>query len=213
MRFSRREFNSRHFHNAKRCIWDAKRPTKIYTMRISRRRHPKIEPKKSFVYNEGIKAPVVLVLGSEGQNLGVLNTGEAIRLAREQEMDLVEINPKAEPPVAKIMNFGQYQYQQEKADRLKKAHQHVVKTKCVKLSLRIGQHDLDIRKNQALEFLNAGHKVKMEVFLRGREMQQGGLAMEILKKAVGEIAAVQPIRFDQEYERQGNVVTTTFTKA
>jgi len=182
-------------------------------MRISRRRHPKIEPKKSFVYNEGIKAPSVLVLGSEGENLGVLNTGEAIRLAREQEMDLVEINPKAEPPVAKIMNFGQYQYQQEKADRLKKAHQHVVKTKCVKLSLRIGQHDLEIRKNQALEFLNNGNKVKMEVFLRGREMQQGGLAMEILKKAVNEIAAIQPIRFDQEYERQGNVVTTTFTKA
>ncbi|PIT88188.1 MAG: translation initiation factor IF-3 [Candidatus Magasanikbacteria bacterium CG10_big_fil_rev_8_21_14_0_10_36_32] len=181
-------------------------------MRISRRRRPKIEPKKQFVYNEGIKAPVVLVLGSEGEHLGTLNTGEAIRLAREQEMDLVEINPKADPPVAKIMNFGQYQYQQEKADRLKKAHQHVIKTKCVKLSLRIGQHDLEIRKNQALEFLNNGHKVKMEVFLRGREMQQGALAMEMLKKAINEISAIQPIRFEQDPERQGNVVTATFAK-
>lgn len=182
-------------------------------MRISRKRRPKIEPKKHFFYNEGIQSPSVLVLGSEGQNLGEMNTGEAIRTAREEEMDLVEINPKSEPPVAKIMNFGQYQYQQEKADRLKKAHQHVMRMKCVRLSLRIGQHDKDIRKNQAMEFLNNGHKVKMEILMRGRENQQGKLAMEILKKAIEEIAAILPIKFDQEMERQGNVISTIIFKS
>lgn len=182
-------------------------------MRISRKKRPKKEPKKHFFYNEGIKTPTVLVLGNRGENLGVMNTGEAIRLAREQELDLVEINPKSTPPVAKIMNFGQYQYQQEKAERLKKAHQHVTKIKGVRLSLRIGRHDLEIRKNRALKFLNDGHKVKMEIILRGRENQQGPLAIEILKKAIHDIDAVQPIKFDQEVERQRNVISAIIFKS
>ncbi len=181
-------------------------------MRISRR-SKKEEPKKIYFYNEGITAPSVLVLDSNGENLGIMNTGEALRLAREQESDLVEINPKAEPPVAKITDFGQFRYNQEKENRLRKAHQHVVEIKGVRLSLRIGRHDLEIRQTQALKFLNNGDKVKIEIILRGREMQHGQLAFEIIKNFVNEINKVEKIRWEQPVERQANKVTAIIAKS
>lgn len=182
-------------------------------MRISRRRKKPEEPKKVFFYNESITAPQVLVLGPEGENIGVLNTAEAIRQAREMEMDLVQINPKVDPPVVKIMDFGQYQYQQEKQARLRKAHQHVAKTKCIKISLRIGKHDLDIRHRQTIDFLEDGNKVKIMVVLRGRENQQNALAFDLLDNFIKAIAEKMLIKFDQEKERQGNMVTAIIYKS
>ncbi|MFA5127459.1 MAG: translation initiation factor IF-3 [Patescibacteria group bacterium] len=181
-------------------------------MRISHRRRKPEEPKKEFFFNEGIKALQVLVLDATGASLGVMTTGEAIRKAREQEMDLVEINPKTEPPVAKIMNFGQYQYQQEKASRIRKAHQHVSKTKCVRLSLRIGANDMEIRRKQTLNFLNGGDKVKVDVCLRGRENQQSAMAFEMIKKFIQSATADITIKYDQEVERQGSTITATIFK-
>jgi len=181
-------------------------------MRISHKKK-KEEPKKIYLFNEGITAPQVLVLGSEGNSLGVMPTGEAIRRAREESMDLVEINPKTDPPVVRIMNFGQFRYSQEKEARIRKAHQHVVELKGVRLSLRIGQHDLEIRKNQTLKFLNEGNKVKVEIFLRGREMQQGGLANDVIKKFIGDVTAVVPVRYEQNIERQANKLTAIIAKS
>lgn len=181
-------------------------------MRISRKK-TKAVPKKFYFFNEGITASEVFVLDYEGQNLGAMKTAEAIRLAREQEMDLVLINPKSDPPVAKILNFGQYQYQQEKEARLKKAHQRITKTKCLRLSLRIGAHDLEIRKNKAVEFLNEGDKVKIEMILKGRERQQVPLAIEMIKKNIETINAEVPVRFDQNIEKQGNSVSAIIAKA
>lgn len=182
-------------------------------MRISHRRKKPVEPKKKFYYNEGIVAPRVLVLDASGENLGVMATAEAIRLAREREFDLVEINPKVDPPVVKIMDFGQYQYQQEKQARLRKAHQHVTKTKCIRLTLRIGSHDLEIRKKHTLEFLEDGDKVKIDVVMRGRENQQPGLAFELIHKFIDSIVASTQIKYDQEIEKQGNAVTATIFKS
>lgn len=179
-------------------------------MRISRKKRPE-EPKKIFFYNEGIRALEVLVLDDTG-NLGVMKTAEAIRLARERELDLVEINPKADPPVAKIMDFGQFRYQQEKETRLRRAHQHVVETKCVRLSLRIGVHDLEIRKNQAIKFFEQGDKVKIEIILRGREMQRGQLALEVINKFVENLNAVFPVRKEDDVERQANKIAVTLMR-
>lgn len=182
-------------------------------MRISRRRRKPEEPKKVFVYNESIRAPQVLVLNNEGKKIGIMDTSKALQSAREQEMDLVEINPKNNPPVARIMNFGQYQYSQEKAARLKKAHQTVIKIKGIRLSLRIGAHDMDIRKKRTLEFLNSGNKIKIDVILKGRELQHIPLAFDLLKKFIAEIETTCQIKFDQEYERQGRMVTAIISKA
>ncbi|MDO8509923.1 MAG: translation initiation factor IF-3 [bacterium] len=181
-------------------------------MRISHKRK-KEDLKKQYFFNEEITAPEVLVLGAEGEKLGVMKTAEAIRLAREQELDLVEINPKVDPPVVKIMNFGQFRYAQEKEQRIRKAHQHVVETKCIRLTLRIGEHDKEIRKIQTLKFLDNGDKVKIEVVMRGREMQQGPMAFELLKKFILDVSVVAPVRFDQNTERQGNKVTAVIAKS
>ncbi len=180
-------------------------------MRISHKKK-KEDIKRDYNFNEGIVAPLVLVLGEDGGNLGVMKTAEAIRLAREQELDLVEINPKIDPPVVRIMNFGQFRYNLEKEARLRKAHQHEVEIKCVRLSLRIGKNDLEIRKNQISKFFENGDKAKIEIVLRGREMQHAPLAFDLLKKVVGEVNAVTPVRYDQPAERQGNKVTAIIAK-
>lgn len=180
-------------------------------MRITHRRKKEV-PKKIYFFNEGITAPQVMVLDATGANLGVKPTAEAVRFARGQGLDLVEINPKTTPPVAKIMNFGQFRYQQEKEARLVKAHQHVVDTKGVRLSLRIGKHDLEIRLNQALTFLNNGDKVRVELIMRGRELQQVPMAFEIVKKFISEVSAALPIRSEQNAERQANKITAIIAK-
>jgi translation initiation factor IF-3 len=134
-------------------------------------------------------------------------------MAREQGLDLVEINPKTDPPVAKIIDFGQFRYNQEKEARLAKAHQHVVELKGVRLSLRIGTHDLDIRKSQALKFLNDGNKAKIEMQLRGREMQSVDRAKEMIREFVANINSEVPVRWEQEVEKQGNKITAIIAKS
>lgn len=181
-------------------------------MRISHRKK-KEEPKKSYAINEEITSSEVLVLSKDGQNQGVMTTGKALLLAREQGLDLVEINPITNPPVAKIIDFGQFRYNQEKEARLQKAHQHVVELKGIRLSLRIGEHDLEIRKNQTLKFLNDGNKAKIEIMMRGREMQQGPRAMEMVRQFVKTVNEVVPIRWEQDVERQGNKVTAIIAKS
>jgi len=180
-------------------------------MRISHKKH-KPEPKKIFFHNEGISAPEVLVLDNAGANLGVMKTAEAIRLARTNELDLVLINPKTEPPVAKLIDFGQFRYQQEKEERLKQAHAHVTEVKGIRLSLRIGAHDLEIRQTQTIKFLNDGDKVKIEIILRGREMQQKHLARAVVEKFIQNVNSLVPVRLDQEIEMQFNKVTAIMAK-
>jgi len=181
-------------------------------MRISHRRK-KEEPKKIYFFNEGIAAPQVLVLDKAGANLGVMPTAKALSLAREEGMDLVEINPKSTPPVAKIIDFGQFRYQQEKEARISKAHQHVVEIKGVRLSLRIGDHDAEIRRNQALKFLDEGNKVKIEVILRGREMQQAKLGFDQVKSFVEEIQKTTPVRWESPTEKHANKITAIIAKS
>jgi translation initiation factor IF-3 len=181
-------------------------------MRISRR-GKKEELKKIYELNEGIKAPTLLILDTDGSNLGVMATAEGIRLAREKELDLVEINPKSDPPVAKIIDFGQFRYAQEKEQRIRKAHQHVIEIKGIRLSLRIGAHDAEIRRIQTLKFLNNGDKVKIEIILRGREMQQSALAFENVKKFIADVNKEVVTRVEQPTEKQGNKVTAIIAKA
>lgn len=180
-------------------------------MRISHKKH-KPEPKKTFFYNGGITVPQVLVLGNDGKMLGVMSPADGVRLAKEQELDLVLINPKSEPPVAKIIDFGQFKYQQEKEDRLKVAHAHVTEVKGIRLSLRISPHDMENRQNQTIKFLNSGDKVKIEIFLKGREMQQKPMARAIIEKFINNVNALLPVRQDQEIESQFNKVTSIIAK-
>jgi translation initiation factor IF-3 len=139
------------------------------------------------------------VIDEAGNQLGILTPFEALALAREQELDLVEIAPKALPPVAKIMDYGKYQYQQSKQDRLSKAKQKKIDVKGIRIGLRTDDHDLDFKKNQADKFLLQGDKVKIEIQLRGREKAHQDLARKNLEDFARTITA--PYKIEQDIKR------------
>jgi len=120
------------------------------------------------------------VIDAEGKFLGKMPTEQALALAKEQELDLVEVNPRATPPICKIIDWGSYLYQQEKAERKQKAKVKVSEIKGIRLSLKIGAHDLDMRRSQSLKFFEQGDRVKLEMILRGRERARMDLAKKIL---------------------------------
>ncbi|MBU4512936.1 translation initiation factor IF-3 [Patescibacteria group bacterium] len=150
--------------------------------------------KKYYNLNNRIHAPKLRVIDDGGKNLGVLKTSEALILAQEKELDLVEITDKIDPPVAKIMDFGQFLYEHKKSQQKAKIKAKKSETKGIRLSLRISKHDKDIRINQTKKFLDQGNKVKIEMKLMGRERQHFDLAKEIVNEFVdnlGENAIIE----------------------
>lgn len=159
----------------------------------------KVEPK--YRTNEYIKVPQVRVIDDRGQMLGLMSTLDAVKMAREKGFDLVEVAPLAQPPVCKLIDYGKFQYQLEKQIRKAKAQSKKVEIKGIRLSLRIGQHDRDMRLNQAKEFITEGNKVQIEIPLRGREHQHTNLAKEIIKKFVEDLFNQVPIMTEQGLEK------------
>lgn len=104
----------------------------------------------------------------DGENLGVLSLDEALRKAKEAELDLIEISPNAKPPVAKIMDYGKYRYEQKKKDRETRAKAHTTETKNVQVKIGTGEHDLGLKAKRTSDWLAEGHRVKVELYLRGR---------------------------------------------
>jgi translation initiation factor IF-3 len=181
-------------------------------MRISHKKRPQKSLIPFFRRNELILSPEVRVLDAMGENVGVFKTSEALRMAREQEMDLVEINPKAEPPVAKIIDYTAFKYQKEKEARKQKAKAHVSEIKGVRLSIGIGEHDMEIRQHQSEEFLDRGDKVKVEIILKGREHGRPNLAREVITRFIQMIEKARPLRIEQEIMFQGGKMTAIVTK-
>jgi len=183
-------------------------------MRYSRKRTTKHQ-QKEIVYkvNEQIRVPEVRVIDDEGNMLGVMPTRQAISMAREKDLTLVEVSPKAQPPVTRLMNYGKLQYQKNRQAQKQRAQQKKTETKGIKMSVRIGRNDLNIRKEQAKKFLNEGHKVKIELNLRGREKQHKMLAAEILKNFVEEVRAeVEELAVEQPVQYKGNGFITIINK-
>jgi translation initiation factor IF-3 len=118
--------------------------------------------------NQFIRAQELRVIGAEGENLGVIPTAEALKLAVEAGLDLIEISPMAVPPVAKIMDHGKYQYELKKRAKEVKAKSHVTETKSVQVKIGTGDHDLNLKAKRAAEWLIEGHRVKIDLFLWGR---------------------------------------------
>ncbi len=112
---------------------------------------------------------------------------EALKMAREKNLDLVEISPTANPPVCRIMDYGKFLYQQEKRDREAKKNQKVIVVKEVKFRINVDDHDYDTKKNHVLRFLDDGDKVKATIFFRGREMTRQSLGRVILERLIKDI--------------------------
>lgn len=118
--------------------------------------------------NQSIRAREVRVIGAGGENLGVISVEEALRHAADANLDLIEISPTAKPPVAKIMDYGKYQYEQKKRAREMKAKAHVTETKSVQVKIGTGENDLNLKAKRVANWLGEGHRVKVDLFLWGR---------------------------------------------
>lgn len=141
--------------------------------------------------------------------VGVMPTAEALALARTQGMDLIEISPKANPPVAKILSYDKFRYQQEKAEAKQKKRQKRIEVKGIRISVRIGVHDMQFKAAQADKFLAAGNKVKVDMFLRGREKANMEFAFSILKKFLAAITFAFII--EQQPKRLGGMISATIS--
>lgn len=132
--------------------------------------------------NHQINTPRVIVIDEAGEQLGEMDTFKAIDLAKQKELDLVEVSPLANPPVCKIMDYGKYRYWEEKKEHKHRVSQRKGELKTIRLSIRISDHDLQVKAHQAKKFLSKGNKVQGEVFLRGREKMHSDLGEEMLHK-------------------------------
>src|ERR1700740_1301158 len=137
--------------------------------------------------NERIRAREVRVIDEEGAQLGVMQPFEALRLARERGLDLVEISPTADPPVCKITDYGKYQYQQNKKAHEQRKSSRGSQLKEVKFRPATAEHDFQVRKNQIIKFLGEGHKVRAMIFHRGREMAHQEVGRAKMTRLLGEI--------------------------
>lgn len=171
--------------------------------RVERKEEP------TFRANFQIRVPEVFLIDENNEAIGKIATAEAIKMAQDADLDLVEVNPKANPPVVKIVNLGQLKYEKEKQAHKQKMQQKKIETKNIRLSFRISDHDLDMRLMQAEKFLIKEDKVKIELILRGRERQYPQKAAEIVRNFVARLQANPDfhIEIEQALTNQGGRFT------
>ena len=140
------------------------------------------------------------VTSASGEQLGIMATRDALRMAEEQHLDLVEVAPKAKPPVCRIMDFGKYRYEQQKREKEAKKKQKIVTIKEVKLRPNIEQHDFNVKLKNALRFLEEGNKVKVTIMFRGRELAHPELGREVLDRVSEQLKELVSIERDAKLE-------------
>jgi translation initiation factor IF-3 len=137
--------------------------------------------------NERIRIPRIRVIGADGEQIGLLDTIQALEMAREAGLDLVEVAPNAKPPVCRIMDYGKYKYEQSKKVRKSRKSQHVVHVKEVKLRPRIDDHDYTFKVARARRFLDARDKVKITIQFRGREMAHKEFGLRLIERVLADL--------------------------
>lgn len=137
---------------------------------------------KELLINEEIKVAQVRLVGTDGEQLGIFNTAEALNLAYNKGLDLVEMAPGATPPVCRIMDYGKYRFEREKKEKESRKKQAVVEIKEIKFSCRIDKHDFETKINHAHRFLQSGNKVKITIIFSGREMNRQSMGYELMEQ-------------------------------
>lgn len=143
--------------------------------------------------NERIRVREVRLIDDQGGQLGIIPTVDALRMARERDLDLVEVAPNANPPVCKILDFGRYRFEQEKKLRDSKKKQKVLKLKEIRMQPKIGPGDLDTKAKHIQEFLDEGDKVKVTIRFRGRELAHTELGFDVLKEVLKRLTSAYVI--------------------
>lgn len=134
--------------------------------------------------NQDIRAPQLRVIGSDGRQLGILSRNEALQIAEQEGLDLVEISPDAKPPVAKIVDWGKFNYQRTKQLQKNKRNAKALEVKQMRFGLKISDHDLGVKMKKVTGFLEAGNKVKITIFYRGRELAHKDVGFKLADKVI-----------------------------
>lgn len=151
--------------------------------------------------NEQIRAPRLRVVDEDGKQLGILDRQEALQLAQERDLDLVEISPNADPPVCKIVDWGKFNYQRTKQLQKNRKTAKALDMKQMRLGLKIGAHDLAIKMNKVTKFLEEGHKVKIVLFYRGREQAHREIGFNLAQRIINDFG--DTIVVDQQPQLAG----------
>ena len=144
-------------------------------------------------FNEFIQSQKVRVIDHEGENLGVMYTREAMAQAQELGLDLVEVSPNADPPVAKFLDVGKFKYEAQKKANLARKSQKTQEIKEIKMRPNIDDHDYDTKMKKIFEFIEEGDKVKCTLRFRGREMAHGQLGMQVLQRVQADVAEIAKV--------------------
>lgn len=154
--------------------------------------------------NERIRDREVRLIDEDGSQLGIVPTREALNTAKDKGLDLFLVQPDANPPVARIMDYGRFKFEQEKKARETKRKHHIVDVKEIKMRYKIEDHDYQVKLRAAIKFLNDGDKIKVLTILRGREMQHKDMAMSLMQKFAGELKDLAIM--DREPKMEGKSV-------
>jgi len=150
--------------------------------------------------NNRISSPEVQVIGSDGENLGVISTNEAISMARNQGLDLIEIAPNAKPPVCKIMDMGKYKYDVQKKANLAKKKQKIISLKEIKMRPVTETHDYEFKVKNAKKFIAKGDKVKFTIRFKGRELQHSHLGNELMTKIKEDMKEIGKVELQPKFD-------------
>ncbi|MDA0217661.1 MAG: translation initiation factor IF-3 [Actinobacteria bacterium] len=162
--------------------------------------------------NDRIRVPQVRVIGADGQQVGVITIDQALAMADEVGLDLVEIAPEANPPVCKVMDFGKYKYEvAQKAREARQNQTHIV-VKEIRLGLKIENHDYETKKNQAVKFLGSGDKVKATVQFKGREQTRPEMGFKLLQRLAEDVAEIGFVEFAPKREGRSMTMVLAPTK-
>ena len=167
-------------------------------------RRPREESGQKFRVNEEITIREIRCVDSEGRMLGIMPTAYALKLADEQELDLVEIAPQAKPPVCKIINFGKFMYELQKKEKHQRKQQMTQQMKEIRFKWRTDTHDFNFKKRHARQFIEEGHKVKASVMFRGREIVHKEIGKELLEKFVSEMEDIAKV--DSPMRTEGKII-------
>ncbi|MCI0512923.1 translation initiation factor IF-3 [candidate division KSB1 bacterium] len=160
--------------------------------------------------NNQIKNPTVRLINAEGEQVGVVDTVKALELAEHSGLDLVEVSPKANPPVCKIMDYGKYKYELSKKEKIVKKRQQVILVKEIRLRPKIEIHDFDFKVKHARKFIEEGNKVKLTVMFKGREMAHLEFGKELLERFQMELSDVAKV--EKSAQLEGRNMILIFTK-
>lgn len=159
--------------------------------------------------NEQIRISQIRVISSDGQQLGVMNPQEGLRIAREAGLDLVEVAPLARPPVCRIMDYSKYKYDQERKEREARKRQHVIRVKEVRYKPNIDEHDYQTKLHHIREFIKRHNKVKVSMMFRGREQARPEKGREVLQRIVQDVVDISEV--EKAPTREGRYLNMVLT--